>query len=435
MVKPENPFTPGFGDTPSTLAGRDDVLGRIEEAMRRPRHPDRTLALIGGRGIGKTVVLNAAEAAARDRGWAVLSVTARRGGHLIDSLIQMALTPANWPEAWQAPVARAGYSARSLATPAAQSPDNMRYSQMGATLRSALTDLAELAASHNAGVLITVDELQGMNNEDAEDFAATVQHLIRRERRSLMFLGAGLPVVERTLFADEDLTFFQRCRRTTLKPLDGAEVEYAITASIEDAGSSIGEDAANAVVQEASGYPFMVQLIGFHAWEGSTDPGGGITAVDVGKGIQQAREEMGQLFIQPAWSGLSRGAQRYLQAMTLDQGESSTSIVAQRLGKSPTCAAHYRQELIDEGLAVSPGYGKVRFAHSSLPHWLRNNPALPPPPDVGTAPAAAGKPIARPEIQEALRTDPQTNAAALAAELGITASYVRQIRQAMYGKR
>lgn len=430
MFDQENPFTPGFGDTPSTLAGRDDVLGRIVTAMQRPRHPDRTLALIGGRGIGKTVVLNAAEAAARERGWAVLSVTARRGGHLFDSLIQMALTPANWPAAWQGQPTRAGYSAST----AAQSPANMRYSEFGATLRSALTDLSELAASHNAGVLITMDELQGMSSEDAEGFAATVQHLIRRERRSMMFLGAGLPVVERTLFADEGFTFFQRCRRTVLQPLDGADVEYAITTSVESAGGRISDDAVDAVVDEASGYPFMVQLIGFHAWEASRDPGSGITAVDVHEGIQEARTEMGQLFIQPAWNRLSAGAQRYLQAMALDQVDSSTGHVAERLGKTPTCAAHYRQELVDEGLAVSPGYGKVRFAHRSLPHWLRNNPSLPPPPEAGVAPVAAARPIVRPEIEERLRTNPLANAAALAGELGVTASYVRQIRKALYGQ-
>lgn len=434
MSDRENPFTPGFGDTPSTLAGRDDVLGRIVTAMERPRHPDRTLALIGGRGIGKTVALNAAESAARERGWAVLSVTAGRGGHLFDSLIQMALTPANWPVAWQGQPTRAGYSASTAAVPAAQSPANMRYSEFGATLRSALTDLSELAASHNAGVLITMDELQGLSSEVAEGFAATVQHLIRRERRSLMFLGAGLPVVERTLFADEGFTFFQRCRRTMLQPLDGADVEYAITTSVESAGGRINDDAVAAVVDEASGYPFMVQLIGFHAWEASCDPGSGITAADVHEGIQQARSEMGQLFIQPAWNRLSAGAQRYLQAMALDQGDSSTGLVAERLGKTPTCAAHYRQELIDEGLAVSPGYGKVRFAHRSLPHWLRNNPSLPPPPEVDGTPVAAARPIVRPEIEERLRTDPLANAAALAGELGVTASYVRQIRQSLYGQ-
>ena len=434
MSDQENPFTPGFGDTPNTLAGRDDVLGRIVTAMQRPRHPDRTLALIGGRGIGKTVALNAAEAAARERGWAVLSVTARRGGRLIDSLIQMALTPANWPTAWQGQPTRAGCSASTAVVPAAQSPANMRYSEFGATLRSALTDLAELAASHNAGVLITVDELQGMSSEDAEDFAATVQHLIRRERRSLMFLGAGLPVVERTLFADEDLTFFQRCRRTVLQPLDGADVEYAITSSVESASGRISDDAVDALVDEASGYPFMVQLIGFHAWEASRDPGSGITAADVHEGIQQARAEMGQLFIQPAWNRLSAGAQRYLQAMALDQGVSSTGLIAERLGKTPTCAAHYRQELIDEGLAVSPGYGKVRFAHQSLPYWLRNNPSLPPPSEVDGTPVAPARTIARPEIEERLRTDPLANAAALARELGVTASYVRQIRQSLYGQ-
>ena len=72
----------------------------------------------------------------------------------------MALTPANWPEAWQGQPTRAGYSASTVAVPAAQSPANIRYSELGATLRSALTDLSELAASHSAGVLITVDDSQ-----------------------------------------------------------------------------------------------------------------------------------------------------------------------------------------------------------------------------------------------------------------------------------
>ena len=411
----ENPFTPGFGDTPSTLAGRDDVLGRIKAAMTRQRHPDRTLVLTGGRGIGKTAVLNAAEDAAHIRGWAVLNATARRGGHLTDTLMQMALTPANRPEAWQAaPPSRVGYTARSTEQPTA-SARGLRYSELGATLRSALTDIAAAAADRDSGVLITVDELQAVNDDDAEEFATAIQHLIRRERRPMMFVGAGLPAVERTLFANKDLTFFQRCRRMSLIPLDDTEAEYAAIATVEAAGATIDSEAVDIIVRESSGYPFMVQLVGFHAWEAASVHTGNtseaaassdaassaaaltgtdssqspnapdvfpirITGPDAEAGAAAARDEMGRLFIQPAWNGLSQQAQRYLHAMSIDDGDSSTTTITSRIASTPAHADRYKQQLIDEGLAVSEGYGRVRFAHRSLRQWLRTNPDLPPPP-------------------------------------------------------
>ena len=52
-------YNPGFGFDPPLLAGRDEVLSKVGEALRTgPRDPDFCLALTGERGVGKTVVLN-----------------------------------------------------------------------------------------------------------------------------------------------------------------------------------------------------------------------------------------------------------------------------------------------------------------------------------------------------------------------------------------
>jgi len=61
-----NPFAPTFGATPPVLAGRDDILDDIDDALDTgPTHPDYTTLFVGVRGAGKTVMLNAVEDLAR----------------------------------------------------------------------------------------------------------------------------------------------------------------------------------------------------------------------------------------------------------------------------------------------------------------------------------------------------------------------------------
>ncbi len=69
-----NPFAPSFGISPPVLAGRGDVLDGIGDALTTgPTHPDYTMLLVGVRGAGKTVTLNAVEELARHRGWLTLA--------------------------------------------------------------------------------------------------------------------------------------------------------------------------------------------------------------------------------------------------------------------------------------------------------------------------------------------------------------------------
>src|SRR3954462_6555531 len=75
-----SPFRPSFGANPPLVAGRDAIVAEFADALDTgPGARGRACLFTGNRGIGKTVMLNEAEAAAKERGWLVVSETATRG--------------------------------------------------------------------------------------------------------------------------------------------------------------------------------------------------------------------------------------------------------------------------------------------------------------------------------------------------------------------
>ena len=66
----QNPYAPGAGTRPPELAGRDALIERAAVALDRIRagRPDKSVILIGLRGVGKTVLLNRLREDAESRG-------------------------------------------------------------------------------------------------------------------------------------------------------------------------------------------------------------------------------------------------------------------------------------------------------------------------------------------------------------------------------
>ncbi|WP_347554399.1 ATP-binding protein [Robbsia sp. KACC 23696] len=65
-----NPFAPGAGSRPPELAGREQILETVAVALDRIRggRHAQSLILLGLRGVGKTVLLNAMRRAAEGEG-------------------------------------------------------------------------------------------------------------------------------------------------------------------------------------------------------------------------------------------------------------------------------------------------------------------------------------------------------------------------------
>ncbi len=367
-----NPFAPTFGASPPMLAGRDDILDDVDDALATgPTHPDYTVLFIGVRGSGKTVMLNATEDLARARGWLTISENASPTGLLerVTASAARKLAELEPPgEARRVTGLTAGGFGVTLEHPDRPEPEP--------ELRSVLTRLGERLAAAGTGLLVTVDELQSGEIDELRDFGAVLQHVTRREQHPIAFAGASLPQIDDTLLSDDDIaTFLQRCSRYDIDRIDDRAAGAAIAEPISDREGSIDDADLGRAVVATSGYAFMIQLVGFHIWKAAADPAAGITSDEVTSGVAEAERRMGRLVFAPTWKGLSDVDRRFLLAMARDDDASRLATIAMRLGVDTNYAGVYRHRLINAGMIASAGHGLVDFAHHATRDWLRREAA------------------------------------------------------------
>ncbi len=362
-----NPFSPSFGISPPLLAGRSDVLDGIGEALDTgPTHPDYSALLIGVRGAGKTVMLNAVEELARDRNWETLSVSASPAG-LPGRLIRRAselldvIKPTK-SKRQVSSVTAAGFGVGFEAD---------TRSEQDHDLRGVLSILGDLLTQNGTGLLITIDELQSGKPDELREFGTVLQHVSRRERRAIAFVGAGLPAIEDTLLSDEAATFLQRCARYEISQLDMRATRRALVEPIHRHGRSIDAEALDQAVRATSGYAFMIQLVGFHSWQ-AAESASYITTEHVASGIAKAQQRIGPMVLAPVWKALSDGDRRFLRAMVQDEGESRLADIAARLDVTTSYVSVYRDRLLRVGMIVSTRWGHVTLAHHAARDWIRD---------------------------------------------------------------
>ena len=365
-----NPFRPSFGASPPVLAGRTEVLDALAEGLDSGGgHPDFTSLLVGVRGAGKTATLNAVQEYARGRGWLVIAETAH--GDLCNRLVAAVLElPGDDHDQGGRP-RLAGISALGVGVEFARAGP----ADAGATearLRPVLTDLGSRLASEGRGLLITLDELQGGEPPELREFATTLQHVTRREELPIAFVGAGLPSIDDTVLQDSAITFLQRCSRHEIAELSGAATATAFAEPIAAHGGRISADALRRAVEASNGYPFMVQLIGFHSWRAASSDPPNLEIAEVSSGIAEAERRLPHLVLAPMWRSMSGVDRQFALAMAQDDGESSTADISKRLGRSSSYISTYRSRLIRAGFIRSTGHGRVDFAHQATRAWLRS---------------------------------------------------------------
>lgn len=239
------------------------------------------------------------------------------------------------------------------------------------SLRSLMVDLAMFQEQRGAGLLITVDEIHAGSDRDLRELATSVQHGIR-EGRWISFVAAGLPAAVKGLINDDVITFLRRADRHDIGHIDPLSVEKAIKIPIEEAGRSIGPKALQMAADATGGYGFMIQLVGYYLWEVATDDL--IEADDVKQAVELAEHRVGSLMIEPTLDDLSPTGRRYLMAMSLDDGVSSTRDISERLSIPMKQAGVYRDRLIASGIISAPGRGIVDIEVPYLRSYMRAHP-------------------------------------------------------------
>lgn len=375
-IAPRSPFRPSFGVTPPELAGRDATIHAVTDALDEGVGASARVGLITGvRGIGKTIVLNAIEDEARQRGWLVISETLTPG-------LLSRLTDEHVPAAWRAvrgdvppdpaqPRSRRRISGVTVPGGLGGVSFTIADDEHLHGLRAHLAALSRVLAERNAGVLLTVDELHrgtGQVRDDIQTLAGIIQHL-RREQHEIAFIGAGLPAALHDLLNDQVVTFLRRAERLTLELLDADEAADALRAPVVSAGRSIDDDALRRAVEIAAGYPYLVQLVGDLAWRvaprAPTITRGHVEAI-AGRAVRA----LGVQVHEPAVTALSERDRDVLAAMLPDTGSTAVADLLARLDVDNAYASRYRARLIAAGLVRPDGRGRLAFALPYLSDYL-----------------------------------------------------------------
>lgn len=428
IARSPNPFHPTFGRPPHTLVGRDEAMGRCRAAMSAgPDHPDYSMLLKGPRGSGKTVLLAAMRDLAEQNGLVTVRVTAKPEPTFADALIEQ-MTSASDVERRR--VSSAQVSVLGSGAGVSFRAPEPRELSVHTRMLDAMERLADRAQRNTKGALITIDEFHNANIAALRDFAHALQDVAKIDGKPVMFVGAGLPSMEETALADPGMTFFQRIARTQLDPLSAEESAEALRAPIGAAGGTIGDEALTAAAAATSGYPFMVQLVGYHSWERCADPGGAITSDDVRAAIGAATGDMEVQVFAPMVRDLSDTDRLVLEAMSaFDIAEIRLSDLARATGRTSNYLSVYIERLREAGVIDRPARGRVRFAHTTMRDWLRRQRV-----ERGTAEGGFGSPVTtttvRERIIEACRSNPESTHAAIAARVGTSPDYVGRIRRA-----
>lgn len=359
-----NPFTPTFGEAPSYLAGRRELTDAITTALTSPtRRLELTTVLYGARGTGKTTLLSVTSRLAQESGWVTargvslpgmlddIELDARRNAaHLTTPSKHITLHSVNVAHLFEVTV-------------------NDTHTR-GTNWRSRMTDLLTELEKIGSGLVIMIDEIDPTLDELAI-LVSTYQIFVAEGRKIALFM-AGLPASVSQLLTSKSVSFLRRAQLKHLGKIADYDVREALVKTIRDSERTINTEALDLAVAAIGGFAYLIQLVGYRAWDINPESPE-ITVADMKLGIELAQAEMEDHIIGASYRELSPGDIRFLNAMSLDSGNSTIADLTKRLGWSSSQVAQYRRRLIEAGLIGERRRGVVGFDLPFLRDYVRKH--------------------------------------------------------------
>ncbi len=188
-----------------------------------------------------------------------------------------------------------------------------------------------------------------------DELGNAAQHL-HRDGRPLVLVMVGLPRPERA----HEPTFLARAWQPALARLDDRDVERGFVDTAASAGGRFEALALRSGVEMAAGEPFLMQLIGYHAWESARRHL--ITAADVGQAARAARTTFNRAVTEQMVNQVSPDQRAFLASMARHGLPTRIGEIKGDHEWSQSQVGVYRQRLIDAGLIEPAGWGLVDFA-------------------------------------------------------------------------
>ena len=317
-----SPFTPTFGSTPPALVGRQQEVNDFAYALDNgPGSKGRATFVTGQRGVGKSVMLNVYHDIAASRGWVSIHASASKG-------FARQLTEARLPEVLEqldtASLSKSktvGANVSVLGFGGGFTNRTESTNTLVPDFRHQLMKTLDVLSKTGAGLLITLDEVHRSQLEEMQEITDAISYAFAQEA-PVAFVAAGLPETINGLVNADVSTYLRRAERVTLENLLPEDTRVALSVPIEEAGGRISASALDLAVEGTGNYPYLVQLVGDEAWRAAAD--GDIRDSHVHVALDTAERSMFRQIHAPMIDSLPPREREYLDAMTADEGRSST---------------------------------------------------------------------------------------------------------------
>ena len=357
-------FRPSFGNRPDQLIGRDDIIEHIIEGLQSfPGSADRSVLLIGQRGMGKTALL--LELADRARELDYVSVRVTCGEAMLDNLIGL-LQREGAPYIKESRRSVTGVSAGALGF-----SFGLTFSeeaQRSFSFRVKLEMICEKLMQAGKRVLILADEVTP-SVQEMRELATAYQELSGTETE-IAIIMAGLPASISDILNYKTLTFLNRATRYELGLIPTATVEGYYHSAFKRANINASEEIIREAAAGTQGFPYQMQLVGYYLsrFSANNEP---VNRQILQRVIQAALEEVDEKVFRAMLHPLSNRDISFLDAMASCDGVIKVADIEKITGLSHGTVQTYRSRLIDAGIITSPRRGELAFAFPQLADHLR----------------------------------------------------------------
>ena len=384
-----NPFSPGAGSPPPELAGRDALLEQAHILFGRVRRkkPEKSLLMMGLRGVGKTVLLNEMKRMAEHDGYRTIFVEASENKLLAVLLVpqlrtllfeldRMAGTGNKVRRGLAVLMSFIGAIKVSVGEfDVGLDIDPEKGTADSGDLEVDLTTLfiavGEAAVERNCAVAILIDEIQYLSSLELNALIMAM-HKMQQLQLPLVLVGAGLPILAG--MAGDAKSYAERLFNfPDIGPLEEADANLALQDPVQEEEVEFEAVALHEIYRLTKGYPYFLQEWGYQVWnQAESSP---ITLQLVQQTTELVVHRLDKNFFRVRFDRLTDREKRYLRAMAeLGQGPYRTANISEQLGvESSATLSPVRSKLIKKGMIYSPAHGLMAFTVPLFDEFMRRS--------------------------------------------------------------
>lgn len=382
----KNPFSPGAGSPPPELAGRQELIEQARVLLARVREgrPEKSMFLVGLRGVGKTVLLNEMQTLAEKNGYKSFLIEAHEDkslSALIVPPLRKLLFTLNLMENVSGKTRRALSILKSFITSLKVKYNDFEFGldieaekgsadsgDLEADLPELFIAVAEAAQERKTSVAIFIDEIQYLA---AKELSALIMamHKMAQKSMPLVLIGAGLPIL--LGLAGESKSYAERLFNfPEVGPLNDVDARKALQEPVKAEGVIFTDEVLKEIIKLTQGYPYFLQEWGYQAWNHAKKSP--IELSDIRQATTKVIERLDVNFFRVRFDRLTPREKSYMRALAeLGSGAQRSGEIAEKLGVTVNTVAPLRGSLIKKGMIYSPAHGDTAFTVPLFDEFMR----------------------------------------------------------------